>query len=718
MKSVSLKNQKGFTLIEILIGVVIFLLLLQLANQVASGYLHQYRITQAASQISVVPQAVQRRNAHDGFLFNLWDENGGTPPTNDDLSWDEDEFEQGLLVDHLVARLHPGCPGVWNPINTGGAPDDGDETGMERTALVGCNELRGTLPFRVQLSALLTADIATNTVGRFVLYINTTNVNFGIKDDPANNIVNFTKLQQALNTQMQDTQNGTSETTFGLRNDLDDLADDVQYTTRECEDALLAGARCDIIMTVDFAGLTLGQYKRINNVDFFTDDVTFGQSIAAGRQECAFWEETGPGVWNREIVDCAIKAGVNDDAVQLVMHTASLNRISLTGDFDGAGGPLSSDADVLCNLFQPEDAAAGNFNLTPTGVETPCGMLVDEDGGNFVVQLLTTDAHIEGTAYIEDVVSSNIYGGLVDIYSDTAGAVVLQVHDDAHNILTFTVQNNGDVFAAGDVTVQGSVEVDQNLDVDRNAVFSMVDNSTVTFGLPGNTMTIARNGPDTMRMTSTGNSFEIISGNEQGITMNTDATNDIEIKLDANNGVITENGTTIHSSFSSLRDEDFNAVGGINTDSLKNLSKLVTADMAKMLDDTSSPIQIVGVDRVEGEFTTINKPDCLSFMDDANYSSPAANPYGHINAGALGNGEDYARLLLIPMYFKTYNSTFGDNQLFAQHAAHASATEWDVFLYLSGEGALGTGAREDGAGGSLALILCDYSSINFSNQTF
>ena len=148
---------------------------------------------------------------------------------------------------------------------------------------------------------------------------------------------------------------------------------------------------------------------------------------------------------------------------------------------------------------------------------------------------------------------------------------------------------------------------------------------------------------------------------------------------------------------------------------------MVTSDMAKYLDDTSSPIQIVGIERVEGEFLQLTKPNCLSFMDDANYSSAAANPYREIIddiGGALGSGESYARIVLVPMYFKTYNSAFGDNQVFSQHAAHSSATTWDIYLYLSGEGAFGTGAREDGAGGSLAMVLCDYSSINFSRQTF
>jgi hypothetical protein len=228
-----------------------------------------------------------------------------------------------------------------------------------------------------------------------------------------------------------------------------------------------------------------------------------------------------------------------------------------------------------------------------------------------------------------------------------------------------------------------------------------------------------RNGAGKFSIETSGVEFEILAGdNDQGISLHNTA-GDVEVRIKADEGVVAENGTSFYASKSTMRNANFDPVDGITTDEEKALAELVTADMAKMLDDTSSPIQIVGIDRVEGTFTTLTKPDCLWFTADSNYSSPAANPYRElIDSGALSNGEDYARLVLMPMYFKTYNSAFGDNQIYAQHASHSTPTTWDIFLYLSGEGAFGTGAREDGAGGSLAMTLCDYSSIDFSRQTF
>ena len=148
----------------------------------------------------------------------------------------------------------------------------------------------------------------------------------------------------------------------------------------------------------------------------------------------------------------------------------------------------------------------------------------------------------------------------------------------------------------------------------------------------------------------------------------------------ADNGVVAENGTSFHNSKSTLSNSDFDA-SGISNENLRRRSELVTADMAKYLDDTSSPIQIVGVDRIEGAYMQMTKPDCLYFLDDNNYSSQEANPYRDI-IGTLPttDGQSLARLLLVPTYFKTYNSAFGDNQIYAQHAAHASSSAWDLSL--------------------------------------
>jgi type II secretory pathway pseudopilin PulG len=715
MKSINLQKQKGFTLLEIVIGVVIFIFVLNLINLLSTNYYHQFRIAQNASTIAQVPQAVQRRNLHDSYLFEFWDTNGGLAATNDDLAFTQIEFDT-FLTNYLVGHENPQCGNNiegWDPQDRGVDP-----TTMERAALVGCNTLRGLKPFRVELSAVLTFDSATGVVSRFIMYIDTSNIDFGIKNNTNNNIVNYTQFQQALLSELNADQYGSGDVYFGRRGNLDDADDDIKYTTTQCSDELINENTCDIIVEIDYAGATLGFYKRTDNQDFFVDDVTFGPSIAAGRQTCAYWVETAPGTWEREIVDCAIKGGVGDNSVQLVADASTLDKLTITGrGLDEANGDVFvAEANALCETFI-EDPLTQQL-IIPADVDdetrSPCGFVTGNDrNGAAIIQLLTQDAHVRGTAFIEDIKVSTIYGGIIDVYTNNAGTIILQAWDESHNESVFQVNNNGTTETV-DLIVRNNAEVRGDLLVENNAAFTMSNGSIVDFANGG--LTLINNPNARFEIQTNTDILAIETDNDQGLSIIDNGGNS-EIRLNALDGVISDNGTTFHSSFSSMRGQNFDDVNGINSNALKNLSQLVTSDMAQMLHDTSSPIQVVGVERVEGEFTVLTKPDCLAFMDNANFSSADANPYANI-LGSVGNGEDYARLVLIPMYFKTFNSAFGDNQIFAQHAAHSSATTWDVFLYLSGEGAFGTGAREDGAGGSLALMLCDYSSINFSNLTF
>lgn len=724
MKHGRMGKQSGFTVIEIVIGVAIFLILLNIASVLASDYLHKYRIEQNANTLSKVAIAVQRRNAHDGFLFSFWDENGGRAATNNTLSWDVNQLDE-FLTDYLVGRENPGCGNLaagWNPVNAAGQPNLGDPTSMERAELVDCNALRNQIPYNIQIESALSPE-PNDTVAVYALYLVMDNVNFGPKDEPDNNILNYTQLQQALINELQDNANGITGVRFGLRNNLGDIADDQIFTTAECSDRLTNNQECDIIVSVDFAGTTNGLFKRTDNQDFFLDDVTFGQNVGGVRQTCAYWERdiAGPAGWSGSIVDCAIKAGVNDDDVTLVFDAAQAGEFIVTNE-----GPAQVDIEHLCPLYQLEDDAAREGVLVrraAPGESSPCGILKD---GN-IVQLITDQAFV-GQLYTEDLIAERIYASRLDLFSNGNGDLMIQVFDQTQTAVVFLIDNNGNATVGGDLDVDGEATFNSTATVIgtfravSNAEFAMNAGGQVSFGEGGNSgIIMSRNGAGTFTIETRGVQFEILAGNNnQGISLNTDAGGDVEVRIKAENGIISENGTTFHSSKSTLRNSLFDAAGdGITTAAEKSLSELVTADMAKMLDDTSSPIQIVGVDRVEGAFTTLTKPNCLWFTEDANYSSPEANPYREIvDSGVLASGESYARLILLPMYFKTYNSAFGDNQIFAQHASHSGANTWDIYLYLSGEGAQGTGAREDGAGGSLAMTLCDYSSIDFSGQTF
>lgn len=721
MLTKSKTNQSGFTLIEIIIGVAIVTILLSMLNGIIQYYNNELRIEQASSRIALVPIAVQKRNAHDGFLFSYWDTNGGRTAIDDTLSWDNGtEFDE-FLGDFLVGRLHPGCGNNvdgWDPLNGNGTPTDGPETSMERTALVGCNDLRGKKPFNVDLSAALSKD-PNGSVSKFRLYLNTDDINFGQANKPDNNILNFQKVQQRLISELQDNSNGTPTVYFGLQNDITDINDDTIYTTRECEDELKASNSCEVIIEIDFSGDSNGQFKSTANTNSFVDDVTFKSSLAdINKQQCAYWERDAGAAngWNGSMVDCAIKAGTGDDDVRLVFDAAQASEFLITDE---------TDLNYLCDLYEQENVAGSGGAITnntaPTG-QTPCGIL--NNGG--IVQMVTREAHV-GTVFADELVAGPIFANQLNLYTNVSGGLVMQVFNAAQNATVFVVDNEGNLEMGGDLSVSGDSLLRQDLTVEGdilsqgNSNFELnVGNSAVFGSTSGGSsgITMSRNGAGTFSIETRGVSFELLKGNNgEGVTFNNNSSGEVEIELKANGGVLAADGTTIHGSKSSLMDTDYSSFTNPSANLKNGASEFVTGDLAKMLDDTSSPIQIVGIDRIEGEFTSLEKPNCLWFMDDSLYS---VNPYRElIDTGAVNpnRGRELARLVLIPMYFKTYNAAFGDNQIFAQHASHASSTTWDIYLYMSGEGAYGTGAREDGAGGSLAMTMCDYSGINFSRQS-
>jgi hypothetical protein len=428
-----------------------------------------------------------------------------------------------------------------------------------------------------------------------------------------------------------------------------------------------------------------------------------------------YWEEIS-GVWTNTEVDCAIKAGVGDDEVKVVVNKLQAEALYITND------PL--DLALQCDMFGEDDngQTGGGFSLTSATplATSPCGITIE---GGFIV--LKTNKVNATEILATKTITQTAYSSTNIIYNPVANQVVLEVMD-ANNIqTTFFVNNDGSTFVGGtldvtnDANFDTNVTIDGNITVENTATFSMNNGNNVTFGGANESLTFSRPGVGEFTIASRGNIMSIINNDSNdGITINTTGNNS-EIILDASDGVKVGGTSRLHASKSTFRDGVFNG-GLIDSEALKNLSEVVTADMAKYLDDTSSPVQIVGVDRIEGEFVQLTKPNCLQFAEDSNYSSADANPYRDlIDSGIVNpsNGQSYARLILVPTFFKTYNSAFGDNQIYAQHASNSTPTTWDVFLYLSGEGAFGTGAREDGAGGSLAMIMCDYSSINFSRQT-
>tara|TARA_R110001583_G_scaffold88876_5_gene230023 strand:+ start:2608 stop:4713 length:2106 start_codon:yes stop_codon:yes gene_type:complete len=698
MKNLNVKklnNQNGFTLVEIVVGLIIISLLSTAAYPLIVDYFFERDLNRASDQFLLITEGVQRRNTHDAFRYDLWDENGGGLPSGDlEISWSNTATTNmgDLLGLYLVAKGNPFCgdnANGWNPLNDDGTIDGGNELTMERTALVPCGALRNpVLPFNVEISAIMQGDI-DNSVSRFRLYIGFENANFGVKNKPSNNFLNMKKFQGALSNASADHLNGVSTAFFGTQGvDQDTILDDIDFTDSECENEVRLGNECDLIVEVNFEGFTNGRYKRTDKLNFMVDDLTFG-TLAGGVQQCAKWtEDLITGVFNSEVVDCGIQGGTGNPDVTLVSIDASSTGLRIVN---------RANINHLCSVFERANTTGGAFNLSDTGETTPCGFT--EDGG--IIQLLADEAMI-GTVNANELVSTSIYAEQTQLYRTGTNVNVLRVIDE-NGAQTFSMNNNGNIDSEGGANFAGNLVAEQDLIVSDNAAVLMNNNGVVRMGSLDNTGTQLVFTKDDITQVFT------VSAPNGNLAIESNG----EISITAPDGVIIENGSTLHTSVSALTGDLFDNVDGIDSAGLKALSEVVTYDLARVIDDTSSDVQIVGIDKIEGAFTQITKPNCLDFTEDSNYATPDHNPYRGMT---LPSGESLARLVMVPIYFKTYNASFGDNQIYAQHGVHSSPTTWDVFLYLSGEGAFGTGAREDAAGSSLAMIICDYSSIEFSRK--
>lgn len=703
-----MKKESGYSLAELMIVLTIIAVLATIAIPFVQRYFYEKDMLYVSKNISNVIFAVQKRSHHDAFNFEFWDTNGGRAATNAELVWDEDEFNT-FLGDYLIAHKNNTCGNDaegWDPLNNDGVRDSGAafETSMETSALVDCNYVDAMRPFNFDYAAVMAPDVGNpDQVAEFRMYLITDDVDFGGYDTPDNNFLNFANLVYELDIKLTDQQNGIPIVQYVELNDLDTIADDVVLTEQECEDNLLAGNECQIAITLNFNGSTNGFFKRVDNQNSFIDDVTFRDSTAAAnRRQCIQWTDDGAGNWDSDYVDCAITAGADNDSIEAIIDAAQVQSLLITQS-NGAAPPVALDN--LCNVYTPEDMANLQTEITATAT-VPCGITPD---GN-IIQMRTQEMHAESIRG-EELLVTDAFIQSARFFTTAAGANVLTVRDNANNTDVLRMNNQGDIITEGNVEAE-NVTANNDLNVSENVLFDLASVGS-RIGI------YAHDGDYFMSVEGDNDSLNLNLGNDQGINFEKNpATGDsVKATITAEDGVFAGSGTGIYGSKSTLTGLEY--PNTLNDEDKKLLAEFATRDSIMHIMHKNSPIQIVGVDRVEGAYTRVQKPSCAWFLDDSNYASPEANPYRQAIDNNMippefiaNNGRDVARLVLIGQYNKTYNEALGANQIYVQHATHSTPTEWDVFLYLAGEGAYGTGAREDGAGGSLAMALCDYSQLN------
>lgn len=742
------KYQKGLTLIEALAVLALFAMIITSITVYISEANFDNRVQTFAKRMTSISLGVSKRVSHDGSDYNLWDSNGNRTAENDnELIWaDNDEFSNGLLREFLTGRNNTGCGNVasgWNALNDDNTLDGGNEYPIEKTSLVPCTLFNGFVNFDLELQTVLNRDPQTDKVDKFIIYANFQN------SDLYNEKVGVRSISMLVNTINNHFSNdilGSPNAGAGAMNVLSDPYDDVSYNSTECLNELISGRECSLILSLDFQGSNNGQYLEISGNNNMLAGISFSEG--ANSQKCIWWqnpnktaadlgvfsEGTDVSVWTSKEVDCGVSGGNDSALVEAVLDNQYSTNYYVTNP---------TNLNHMCKVYEADGdghlvdlASQINDGSTDT---TPCGLLSNGD----IVQLATEQAFI-GQAFIKDVIAQEVFSNnlqikhnpvydnkietldkgvnaIPDLMADPT--VLINVLDQS-SVQQFTVDNNGYTHVYGTLEVDENgifrqdVSVNGNLVVGGFASFNMTSGADVVFGTNDLTLNRATNFE---MFTRNGLSLDILADNAelnlQGDTglnigsidgeVNIEANGNIEFR--SNGDVIIDNAyTTTHGQNGQVYDADL-------LDSLPNKEdfKLITKGEYEHLKDLNGNITFYSTVNIEaGINSRVSKPDCLDFV--------RSNPERYAGTDALTKAENdegfnYSRIIIQPVFAKTYSSALGDNQILATHAVHENDREWEVYMYLSGEGVTGTGGREDGIGSAIGMILCDYNGVIFEN---
>lgn len=516
-----------------------------------------------------------------------------------------------------------------------------------------------------------------------------------------------------------------------------------------------------------------GTNSMIDNISFSIDGGITKQKCAHWVQNGGVWDSsmTECGIHGGRTSSDLSALG----DVEFVGNDAYVKNLFISYD-DAGSPEVAIDRMCKQYTFAADGSYQYLTNVSGTTEDTPCGLFVDDSGATHYIQLVTNDAYVGrvfAENIVSQKIAANSLRLKFD--PNNAGVNIFELVDK-NNVTAFTITNDGafligelgsnvpsvDIYS-NNTNVHGEMLVKGNFTTNSNSYFQLDDNGElvqIQMGARGN-IDISNNYINDSRGASDINDGSVnttgatsvrqylginATGINNGFIVKSDkdiaiqAADDVSVfagdslSLGANKNILLESNTIVtgngrifsnRSTFRNEKVEQIDSTTNIKNEVLNNTAgaksfELATVDHVQHAINMASKIVTQGTKIVDSGNYTIPKPECLSFVNDggANISNPyykngTTDVYTRNNAKAWGeNGDSLARIILVPLWFKTYNAGFENNQMYAQHALDdAGNHQWVVYQYLQGEGASGVGGREDGAGSSIAILYCDYTGI-------
>lgn len=727
-----LKTQykSAFTLIELLLVLSIgsMVILNVIAFIAEQAYKERMRIS--AQNVTTINSAYMRRVMHDGLDFSNFD------PAAEVLY-----FENNDEMEDFLTYLNPdeSCAGaIWEPKGT----ESGDL--MRETPLISCDLMRNLdTAFGLEFSAVMVkddADVARNILGLKIIIdysdselFNESSTTLGYGLSGSARVIQYMDM---LGARLPSDLIGTQRITLSTISDPEDFAAS-SYEERDVNECFLGGGEdCFIVMEINFSGGFNQQYLRTDGMNAMLAPVKFALSGADSEaeeyQQCIIWTQDSAGDWttslDSDVVNCGVLGGEDHEyeqgrlsGTQAVTDNVQTEGLYITVKDDGGGTTVP--VDHLCSIFT-STASDGFVDPFNDGIDAPCGIYNtsrhiggSSDPNDAIIQAVT-DSIISELIEVEDLRAYNMTSRRVRIRRDSSNSdnVVFEIEEsdgDPRYTVSYDSASGDYIFeTVGRVDIRGQLDVDgdTNLNIGDSNSFNIISSEgNITF--ESSTDNRIAMTADRLRMSIADLEYigtnaileinqvdaDINEFNLSGDNLNVDS----NINIRPDNDLVSEGSAGIYSEFSTF-------LNSVSSDSYSDeFKRMVTQDNIMHLKHFQSKINLRYVNVASGTNAVVSKPNCLDGIpaDEQEIYNESADYNFDFN-----NGEDYARIVLVPITFRTYSGNFGQNQYYTHHAQDAGDS-WNLYFYLTGDGISGTGAREDGAGSSLVMIYCDYSSI-------